>query len=180
LTDKKKIYDFYSSLKDLVFEDVEILLIVREIFNFIIEINFDDVNCEDSITEYNDETNCYEIALIGKNNLKCNLFFEISENNIINIHIGKGYGEYLFSQKIESLQDLHKLKYTLNDLFCNPIREKLIYCNDKLILSEYKVPYNLDGKISEYKFTSFLGSCWFWQMKWNKENEYKPWLEKTT
>lgn len=106
------------------------------------------------------------------------LFFEISENNFVNIHIGKGYGEYLYNQKIENWEDVFKLRSTLNDLFYNSVKEKLVYCNDKLIRCEYTVLYEEHGVVKPYEFSSYFGTCWFWQIKQEKENRYSAWIEK--
>lgn len=156
------------------------LLIVKEIFDFLVELNYDCVDTEKSTMKYIEETSCYQIGLRAKNGDLCDLFFEISEDNVVNINIGKGYGEYLFSQDILNLQDIYKLRNTLRNLFTNSIEENLIFCNDKLTKCEYTIMCEIDGKNLPYHFASNFGSCWFWQMKWDKKNIYNAWLNKKT
>jgi hypothetical protein len=173
-----EIKQLYNSLVNIDYKEIDQLLVVKEILSYINEIEPNAIDPNHSTCGVNEETQCFVIRLISNNSSKCELNFEVTENVVVNIHIGKGWGEYLFSQKHTEWSDITKLRSTLNDLFTFPIEEELVYCEDKIIRCQYIVPYEEDGLTKPYIFKSVFGTCWFWQEKWEKKSTYEAWLPK--
>lgn len=163
----------YISRVNFDTKDVGMDILLATVLLYIVELEFYDIDKEQSFIKVNDQqVNSFDIQIVSKSRKPKLIVSGFSRH--ISIRVGVSEGEYLDSQEIKDWQDLHTLRETLNDLFENPLIEELIYCKDKLIGSNCFIRYSLSGTDDLYKFSKRLGMC----MPWNKRVEkvvYDPW-----
>lgn len=147
-------------------------IILRELVEFFLRIG---PNMIDESSRFESIGVTATFHLLSKSGRNCEAHFLI-DANWLTIQIGKGWGEFLFAQEIKDWTDVKKLRDALNDFFCNPVSEVLVFCDHKLLQCRYSIPFKGERGDEVYTFGSKFGFCWFWQTKRIERHEYDRWL----
>jgi len=173
--DKEQFEVLYQGLPPS--DDLDQLSLLRVFLDFIDKVDEETFEQSELLITEREKVDTIIVNLKCKQNIRCNLSFYVSKNNIVDILVGIGDGEYLFNQQMTDYPDIDSLFETLYDLFYNPVHEELVYCNDKIIKCKYSIPYYFKGKMTDYKFSSVFGACLPWKTKVIRTNDYEPWIK---
>lgn len=148
--------------------------LIGELLDTVLSLDFEKIDQKKSALMISDT---FRIDILGEKNKFCDLYFEVLDDNIIDIQIGKGGCEYLYYFKVDDYSKLNKLKLELNELLKMQIQEELTYCNERIIKAHCILidKGNLGLKNNkEYKIV--LGNCLFNAKKSVIKRNYDSWV----
>lgn len=148
--------------------------LIEVLLDVILELDYDKIDSKCSQLEISDS---FQVNIISKNGKHCDLYFEVLDDNYLDIQIGKGGCEFLYYFKIDEYSKLNRVKKLIHLLLSTNIDEELTYCNNKLIKASCFLNFPTGSDINENnQFTIILGGCLFNESKQIVKNHYQPWF----
>jgi len=144
--------------------------LLTPILDFILKIDFELIDLEKSLLSFSD----LKVELVSNKGKYCDIYYEVTNGNNVDIQIGYG-GEYLYNQMIRNDNDMVLLRRSLEDIFYRKIIEKITYCGEKIIQSNYTVFHDENFDVEKSNFSANFGNCWFKKKK-IRLTEYSPWI----
>lgn len=166
---KEEIISIYDSLKN--FNEISGELLIKIYLEYVLDIDFEKIDIVKSELILNES---FQLNLISKKKNNCSIYLEILEGNIVDIQLNEG-GEYLYFYKIEDWTNVKNYRSALENLLKFEVKEKLTYCDTKLVSATYTIDYLFDNEVKSNDYTIILGSCFFGKKRIT-EKIYKPWL----
>lgn len=170
---KEEFLKVYGELKCADNVDKDVLL--REIFEFVLKIDFGMVDFDRSVFEKREGG--YDLRLVSLEGYgRCNVYIEILNQIQLDIQIGKG-GEYIYFHPMLNWSDIGKLRIALNDLFTSEIEEVVVVSNSQIKSVSYSVNHKREDGDQTKTYAVYFGTSWFWQNKLIQEKVYSPWIQ---
>ncbi|MEP1035102.1 hypothetical protein [Ekhidna sp.] len=171
MIDKDEFENYYAKIKS---DEEGIGYILSIVLSLLTQISKKKICLRES--KFIIKEDSYLIKLFPKENSCCPIFFEMLNQNEIDIQLNQG-GEYLYLQPIQNISDGLKLRNAVSDILRNEIIEEVLKIEGSIRKVTYTVYQTIDGKSRPYVYSNVLGQILPWKKKDREKITYQPWIE---